>query len=338
MAPPRDRIAVAMGLPSFDGRRYARYPAGNKWVHGAGGVFVAVDGVLTDAAGNPLSADAAAIIAAGGTLSDVQAAQLAGGGSIASFAAGALSGGYIFYDDFSSGDLSKTTNGFVWESPTHASVINGFGPNGKSNCLRFDYTQTGGQWSEQRFALGAIYPEVWLRYWIFFPLGNESPSRGAKWQRDDGGVVPYNNKFFRLYAGVAGDELFPRVGAETYPRDSAALDCQLYPEAAITGRSGIGPFWNDDPVPVADPFVIDSARGRWVKIKAQNLKSTDANTSNGVQRIWVDDVLVASKTNIQHQQGVGGFEGGYLMGSFNGYINSMCYVGDITFSASDPDA
>ncbi len=66
------------------------------------------------------------------------------------------SAGLIFSDDFSSGNLSKTGNGFAWKDSVRTSVVSG--------QLDFPWVANTHD-TEQAFTLGTTqYPDIWIKY------------------------------------------------------------------------------------------------------------------------------------------------------------------------------
>lgn len=60
-----------------------------------------------------------------------------------------------FADDFSSGDLSKSSANFSWGGTYNTAVISGFSRAGYTgNCLRFNFGNSPGRVAEQRFFFG----------------------------------------------------------------------------------------------------------------------------------------------------------------------------------------
>ena len=75
---------------------------------------------------------------------------------------------YFFTDDFETGDLSKTENGFEWSSTDYKTVET---PNGTLG-LKFKYGPDNlneDSWQERRFSLGKDYSEFWLKYDLYLP-------------------------------------------------------------------------------------------------------------------------------------------------------------------------
>jgi hypothetical protein len=244
------------------------------------------------------------------------------------------SGLILFEDDFSSGNLQKTgpNGGFFWggnggaadgSTGPNVSVISGFSRHGDiGNCLRFNFT---GNWAEQRFSFGDAYEEVWLRWYQYFPEGNESPYRGPQVRRTAGG----NNKLLRVYGP---NETAPRFGSETFTTSPSGNELANLEAALTDGSSAIGGIDGTD----INPFLSSATRGRWVKIEFHVRANQSHTTPTGEMHCWIDDVLRSSFTGLNSQLG-NNLGGGYLWGSQNGlYANAgtQIYVSDFAFGAA----
>lgn len=77
----------------------------------------------------------------------------------------------LFFDDFSSGDTSKTENGFTWDigsKPVESM------PTPHSNKMGLKFTYSGSNYgdatSEARYTMGGQYFETWERFSLYIPL------------------------------------------------------------------------------------------------------------------------------------------------------------------------
>jgi hypothetical protein len=129
-------------------------------------------------------------------------------------------GTILFADDFSSGDLSKSVNGWAW-SPVWVDVVHGFSKDGDvGNAARFTFNgktgtaETDDAWSELRFKIGtANLKDLWVTFWLYYPSGRETVYRGPKFvHRTPSGST--NNKFFALFENYDVDYLL--YGALTW--------------------------------------------------------------------------------------------------------------------------
>ena len=271
----------------------------------------------------------------------VRGARRRGGSPAATAPSGAL-----FFDDFSSGDLSKSSAYFSWGGTYNTSVISGFSRAGATgHCLRFNFGNSAGQVAEQRYFFGPTndttgettlhHPEVWLRYYIYFPSGAESPSVGPRAENANAS----NNKFMRCYALPEND--YPRYGASFYRGATFNLASVAAGDAGIGGQAGLYPGTGTTSEMTGDGAVAagvlnDATRGTWSKIewycKRSSLGDVGVGNGNGVLTMWLNDVQQFSVTNINSYESsptgaVSGFDGGYLFGAQDAaWTNAGTYV------------
>lgn len=272
----------------------------------------------------------------------VRGARRRGGGAAATAPSGAL-----FFDDFSSGDLSKSSAYFSWGGTYNTAVISGFSRAGNTgNCLRFNFGGvSGSQVSEQRFFFGPTidssgattlhHSEVWLRYYVYFPSGTESPSVGPKAENANAS----NNKFMRCYALPESD--YPRYGASFYRGATYNLASVAAGDAGVGGQAGLYPGTGTvteltGAGAVAAGVVNDTTRGTWLKIewycKRSSLGDVGHPNGDGVLTMWLNDVQQFSYTTINSFEAtptgaVSGFDGGYLFGAQDAaWTNAGTYV------------
>lgn len=98
--------------------------------------------------------------------------------------------GVFFSDNFETGDISRTENGFTWSDNT---VEVASTPNGTSG-LKFTYGPNElneYSWKEQRFKLGNNYSDLWIKYDLFVPdnFDHRSPLKYELEQPEDGMLV-----------------------------------------------------------------------------------------------------------------------------------------------------
>lgn len=231
--------------------------------------------------------------------------------------------GVLFFDDFASGDLSKTMNGFSWDGIFDGSVISGFSPQGNTgHCVRMSFA-TQFSAAQLGFLTGGNYQEMWFRWYQYMPDGTESPTRGPLMA----GSSINGNKFLRVFALPQSN--YPRYGASWYTTTGSNVG--VGPQAGIFPGTGtvsqIGSVFE---------FCNAANRGRWVKMEWHGKNSTSAVSPNGVEQFWVDDVLVSNNTGLDsYEVGNTGFNNGYLMGSVDTTWNNpgtYTYIGD--FAAS----
>jgi hypothetical protein len=179
--------------------------------------------------------------------------------------------------------------------------------------------------AELRFTFGSTYPEIWQRYYIYYPTGSENPSVGPRVASTTG-----NSKFSRLYS--LPENQYPRRGASTYTTAPSG-DKTLGPQAGIFPTTGTVSEIGSR----ITPWLSDANRGRWIKVEFRDKGSTSAGAPNGIQTIWIDDVQVSNVTNIDDYEASGrGFDGGYLQGADNYMTNAgtYAYITDVAFSST----
>lgn len=241
----------------------------------------------------------------------------------------------FFTDDFASGDLSKSANGFSWGGGNtgYVQVINCSSfqrSGGSSRAVEFNF-DTGNN-AELDFVIGNPgYTELWMRYYMYYPNGSESPSVGTSWTRVSSG----NNKFLRIGDGAThADDTDMRFGAST---DQTGSDEEVFIE---TGGPGF--YVSPGAVPVGDhinPFT-SSVKGSWAKI-AWHLKSPTTTPSgwgegDGIIQAWLNDSLVVNYTVGSQSPANTKMRNGYLLGFPNGSYSSgsKLYVSDFAISST----
>lgn len=240
----------------------------------------------------------------------------------------------LFHDDFSSMNTNKSENGVSWSSKSAGSgdrlptVTNELLFNGKPT-LKFTFG--GGPpdddaWCEQRFKFDKPMPEVWIKYYRYYPSGLEAVNVGPKWvHRNAPGSD--NNKILLLWGGnYKGYNIAAGIAAW----ESGWKDV-LYANYGTNQLDGFG----QRGLPSA-PVQDDSTLGRWVEVKAHFKAATVAN-NDGVIQYWEDGTLKFDFRNIPlyPKGGIGnGFTEGYLYGWSNtGFDNTThCYIADFKLS------
>lgn len=238
------------------------------------------------------------------------------------FVACAAKGQVIFEDDFESGDLSKSRNGFRWTSARDTAVSS---ERARSGRYSLKFTFEGGPsgddaFSEQRFDLGGNYPEVWVRYDIYIPQNyyhrNDPPSA--------------NNKgYLYLWSGDYGRPSGPGMGPNFWPKSDGTSFASHY----VWGP-GLDRHYNH-----LMPNAVEAAdRGKWLRIVV-HYKYASSRNNDGVAEIWKTRDGVRQKIlNIQdgawYVTGQPGFSVGYLLGWANSGFDetTVFYIDNIVFS------
>jgi hypothetical protein len=263
--------------------------------------------------------------------------------------------GAFFEDDFSSGDLDKTENGFTWgggntgyvqviDTATVGLPVN---PSASGKAVEFNFDVNNN--AELGFQLVASngdagYTTVYLRWYAYYPDGTEGGTVGPEWERTN----TSNNKLLRLwdrrFQGDAGRTT--AFGASTYGSSSGGAGYSTGDERAFIETGGPG-FYSSPGESVPNvtgqqfPFVIGATRGAWTKIEGQFTAPTatpsDWGEGNGVIRMWVDDVLEIETTSGSQSDANVPMRGGYLMGFPNGSYASAdtkMYLTDFAVSST----
>ena len=209
----------------------------------------------------------------------------------------------LFEDDFETGNLSKTVNGFRWTDRANTGVSNAAARSG-SYSLEFTYTTQpdGDAMSEQRFYLGGNYRDVSVEYDILIPSNY--------YHRTQSG--PANNKgFLYLWANTYADPR-PLVATNFWPDNSGQSIGSVY-----TRPNDLGHYME-----FTAPAISTSDVGNWMHIVVRYAYASPSN-NDGIAQIWKtpgggSTVQILNKTNgaWYHAQGTG-FDNGYLLGWSN---------------------
>jgi len=245
----------------------------------------------------------------------------------------------IFFDDFESGDLSKTANGFTWGSPNtrgddDVSVVEGIAHSG-SHSLRFHFSGVPDgtdNWAEARFDLGSQFEHIFMSFWIYYPNGSE-PGENTYYHRDSSG--PDNNKLFRMWDTSYNDGDI-HLGYSTNPRSDGGDKILEKHHAEPFGASKISEYSTSDV-----GWYNSNHLGKWNKFEFQVSLNTPG-VLDGVTRMWVNGTLVHEATNLNYSdlgQGPTNFiQHGYLMGWANSGFDedTNVYIDDIQFYIKKP--
>jgi hypothetical protein len=241
---------------------------------------------------------------------------------------------HIMIDDFTSGDLSKSMNGFTWsggESPNDPSKVTHVAESETrkgeiANALHFRYN-AGAHWTEKRFDLGNAHPELWVRFWIRVP---ENFKHGSG--------SPHNNKFFALWM----DEYSSKGEGPTvfwnYWRSDTGSDLTV---SYSRGQKTVGGANVQ-----STPFIDHSKdQGRWMEVVLRVKAATDRSSNDGVieaHRRWegedsftkiheITDANIAAPSS-----GPEGWHHGYILGYANATYaeDTLWVIDEIEFSKS----
>lgn len=210
----------------------------------------------------------------------------------------------IFEDDFESGNLDKSTNGFRWTDRA-ATAVSATAARGGSYSLQFTYPAgVDGEdgWSEQRFYLGGNYRDVSVEYDLLVPANYHHRSQSG---------AANNKGFLYLWANTYGDPR-PLVATNFWPDGLGQSIGSIY-----TRPNDLGHYME-----FTAPAIATSDVGKWLHIVVRYAYATVAN-NDGIAQIWKTpeggaQVQLVNKTNgpWYHPDGMG-FDNGYLLGWSN---------------------
>jgi hypothetical protein len=237
----------------------------------------------------------------------------------------------IFFDDFASGDKSKTMNGFSWTSSTPGKVnVTTDNPYSGTHSMKFTFVSDlsdNNAIAEQRFNLGTSYKEIWFQYRMFIPSNYERYLQGAP------EVASVNHKQFYLWDSDNGGY-----------GNGAKMGMETWPKAAGTTAQGSA-MWRSNPVYTTlhnffpqNDFIVPADLGTWVTYK-HKLRVADEGQSNGQHITWKNGAKIAEFLNVDN--GFSGenlsFNNGYLLGHMNGGFKSTIdiYLDEIAFATKE---
>ena len=181
--------------------------------------------------------------------------------------------------------------------------------------------------TEQRFMLGAAYPELWIRYWLRVPVNySHTPGTGS------------NNKFLSLWSESYTALTSARVVWEMRPIESTGGSVIYFkynhPDSIVGSDNQYTPF-----------ISVPADRGRWMQVVLHVKIASAVNASDGVielYRRWDGESMFtrihgSDTINVYPTSGPMGFSFGYLMGWANGAYaaDTEWLIDDVTFSTTD---
>ena len=242
---------------------------------------------------------------------------------------------------FDTGDKSETMNGwsFVGGNPTVQPIPAAL-PGGLATtyALRHRHT-TGNGNQEQRFIMGQNLTGLFIGRYFWIP--------DNYFHRD--GPSSDNNKWTRLWSGNMADgkmgysQYHVKGGFSTDPTSPVTGDSRMRCEYGFSnsgcGQDGVGQRGTG-----FTPVVFEAGAGRWYKIVEEIRLSSAPGMSDGVLRMWVDDVLVADHDDLDFYSrcpsGSHYFNRGYIEGASNSGWNSTTdlYTARLRFAPTYADA
>lgn len=255
----------------------------------------------------------------------------------------------IFSDGFESADFLHSENGFKWGGTNRTSIVRDDGyvvNNGKEvlvgplperqwenapessgrHAMRF-YYPAGEAHSEQRFSLGGVYDEIWIRYWLRVPINFDMTVSAG---------TGNNNKFFALWQdayatkGTGGN-----IQWNFWRQDNGGARFTF----SMSNADGSGHHgeYRD--------FMTIADRGRWMQIVLYAKRASTATSNDGEARIWrrwegeTEFTLISESTdkNLRPPDaGPAGWQAGYILGWANSAYteNTEYLLDDFTVSAT----
>ncbi|QWV91838.1 polysaccharide lyase [Geomonas oryzisoli] len=247
--------------------------------------------------------------------------------------------GVFFKDGFESGDKAHTENGAKWLSSSSTVTISSDIARTGNKSMKFHFAGVPlGQDddAEQRFSLGSARPDVYIQYYVFFPLNyvhrNDSPTNNKAimlWDEEANYTWARAKMGAHLWYNSAGDALSPFTG----------LDFNYSPPQ-LTCKTGSGSNTSIDSISLAisnfGKWTLDKTfLGRWLCFEWHF--KLDSGAGDGALEFWVDGVKQFGQTNMKWNGAPcspGYFKTGYLFGWANsGFdVDTDIYVDDVTFS------
>lgn len=238
----------------------------------------------------------------------------------------------VFSDDFESGDLNHTMNGAQWTNSTSTTITNAIARSGSYSLqFRYDGVPSGqDSWAEQRFALGRQMTDVWIRWYQYFPAGDEGV--GPRWRHRDEPSGPENNKLLRLWDDNYSNYNL-KAGFTYLPSGNG--DSTIVAKKG-TNQGGVSDIGLDSARGILD----ETIRGRWVEFIV-HIKTDDGTLTggNGVLDMKLNGQwIIQNVVSMLPSDGTANhFQHGYLMGWANsGFDNtSYTYIDDVTISDTE---
>ncbi len=236
-----------------------------------------------------------------------------------------------FFTETFAGGQRNNANGFQWLGDIEPVVVTNFGRS-DSNSLRFTFNANGvdtPSFSEERFDIGRYLSEVAVEYWIHVP---------SNWEHRNTSYPP-NNKWFFLwrdpddYTQEARDW---QVAVEWWRTNDTESWGRFMSNAPDQGFLS-----NQLPPPNDPPFIGASAPikpGQWNRFRFYVKASSSRGASDGIYKVWANDVQMVNLTNKQlhnpSTEPVGAvLRSGYLMGYMNSGFDetTIFHIDDLSF-------
>ncbi len=209
----------------------------------------------------------------------------------------------------------RYSTGFSWGSGVSASIIQD--PDVSDNkvlSFKFDGSSDLSEdaFSEQRFDLGNIYSEIWIKYRLFIP--NNYYHRQASSSSNAKGYIMLWSGSYSNQNNQAATSWWPISNGSTIMATKWRDEGNNYSEHFFTDSRG-----------VTNPVAIDITKdlGKWQEVVIQ-VKTADQNQANGIIQVWKNGALLHSQTSIENwgqNAEINGIEKGYILGWANAGFN-----------------
>ncbi len=230
---------------------------------------------------------------------------------------------YLFFDDFETGDLSRTENEVLYRGSTSTEVSL---ENKKEGTYSLKFLFKSGSSGEDAFSEQRMsYPntgELWIKYDLYIPTNYSHRQE----------ISASNNKFLAIYKNEYSLPGF-QVNWSLSPNGNGGSNLSLHRYRNGTEQSTISPSGG-----IGDDFITADDHGKWVSITARVKAPSSENTTDGAMQMWKDDVLVCDETALDMFGGNGEnfMNKLYLLGwSNSGFAeNTIFYIDNLSLNFS----
>jgi len=244
-------------------------------------------------------------------------------GSLSLLSSPIVQSAVIFEDSFTTLDLSKTMSGAKWNGRAYVDAVDApsiIDPGVAQFYYQGSTDVNEDSFSELRFDLGGLYPEIWLQFYLYIPANYE--------HRDAPG--PDNNKVLRLWGSDYNN--VEKVGLSVW--SDGGGNSQLIADWNRNG-DGIGP--KGDVARLIGP----EDRGSWMKIRV-HVVAARSSSSPGSIRVWKNDDLIINNFQTVDSFFAGeahAYRYGYLLGWSNSGFDetTRLFIDDVVFATNQSD-
>lgn len=241
-----------------------------------------------------------------------------------------LPSGWVFCDDFETGDLTHREGGARWDGPGPGASVDTSGAVSGAYSLALSYggvADGADAFTEQRFELGTGARELWIRYSMYVPANYQHRSQSHL------GESANNKGFIHLWHGDYGSGPGVAAGFEFWPMGGGAESVTTFHPF----RPDIGHL---EPTAGRRLGISASDVGQWATITI-HLRAASVANNDGVAEVWRRPTgaaaeLVYQRTDVPMYASPDTFERGYLLGWANsGFTETTVFrVDDVVFATS----